>query len=130
MDAISRIEQLLAFSTQALGDVAQELRHAPELEKEKFLKVVGLALYNLSELRSSIYESKPELKPQHRQMADDDLPTYQKLTTLLESAWDFEVTNNLRDAKIAYEEILKETQVEYFVLLAQVGLFRSSGGVR
>ena len=98
MSSPESIHRLLAAAVQLLGSAASEIREAPLDPARDHIARIGRALAEIFEIELAIYETHPELKPEHLKQPSPDPDANRRLTHYMVEALDLEEAGRIEAA--------------------------------
>ena len=124
MDNFEHIDLLIGEALECMVEAAGELREMSiEDNKNRTLRI-GRAISELWEVRSEIYQIKPEIKRDFFKEYEKDKQRYDYLDDIRKKAFSAENDDDKDEALLQFRKLLGESKSGYFTLLAQAGLYR------
>jgi hypothetical protein len=126
MASFEHLDLLIGQALECMDGAAGEIRDLSLYNQKELLKKIGLSIYELWEVRNSIYEIKPELKRDFLKKYEQDKARYEELSELHRQAYAAEKAGEDLTARNLYQKLMDASRFGFFRLLAEAGLYRVS----
>jgi hypothetical protein len=126
MASFEHLDLLIGEAIECMDGAAGEIRNLSLYNQKELLKKIGLSIYELWEVRNSIYEIKPELKRDFINEYEQDKARYEELSKLHRQARAAEKAGEALSARNLYQKLMDVSSFGFFRLLAEAGLYRVS----
>ena len=124
MASFEHLDLLVGQALECMDGAAGEIRDLSLYNQKELLKKIGLSIYELWEVRNSIYEIKPELKRDFVKEYEQDRARYEELNKLHQQARAAEKAGDALSARNLYQNLMDVSRFGFFRLLAEAGLYR------
>jgi hypothetical protein len=126
MASFEHLDLLLGQALECMDEAAGEIKALSPFNQKDLLNRIGRSIVELWEVRTSVYEMKPEIKRDFVAEYSNDKLRYEKLSDIHAEAVKAEEQGDQSLAVRYYSELLSISKYGYFKLLAEAGLYRSS----
>lgn len=118
------LDLLLGEALEDLQAAASVARAIPDFDFSPVLRAVGAATVGIWDVRKTLHDAEPDLKPEFAGLYESDPELCDRLFDQLQTAAQAEARCDASDAKRLYEELLSTSPIGFFKTQAQAGLYR------
>ena len=125
MNSLQIIDLLLGESLEQLSEAAGEIRKCVGIDNERLLFDIGRALCQIAAIRDKIYEIDPTIKRDLVIEYNEDSDRFNRLNELSNKGGELEDIEDFEAAKLVYQQLLNDSKIGFFKLIAEAGLYRA-----
>jgi len=124
MSKLDKLDKVLGEALEQLVVAAQTLSECDDIDDKQYLTNIGGAVAKIWDIRDSIYQNHPNLKPDFVSESDENQISFEKQDKLSREAEEYELNGDFIAATDSYKQLLACSTIGHFKRIAEAGLFR------
>jgi hypothetical protein len=130
MASFEQLDLLLGEALENMMAAAAEIRALDAQKAKDYLRHIGMAIKELWAIREDVYSIRPDIKRDFVAEFECDPQRYEQLNGLHHRAVIAEEEGDIASARALYTELRNTSTYDWFKLLVEAGLFRTSEAER